>query len=360
MKSNTLHLAGLTGKTFLLTMLFTLLFLGMLEVVVRLESFQARLSSPQLGSGHYQLGQKLAFLDRAVKQAGPIDCIMIGSSMVDVGFDPASFQSSYREVRHQDIQCFNFGIDASSAASTYAIARIMVEDYHPRLLIVGTDARDYVLPREDPDVAVVLDTPWVQYRSGRFTLDGWLTDISYFYRYHKHLNRLVKYQFKDTLLSDTRFAHEILPNGFTPLDKVSTYINDRPSPQDQSYEVQYYGRILGSYEMLDFNLESLEKTLAMDGSGTQVIVVEMPVSDGYYYFFGNGAKDYQQFIRRLGELTDIHQIPFWQTEPLDLIPDNGWSDYSHMNTTGAELFSVWLGRQVAQAEISSILRSFKD
>ena len=60
------------------------------------------------------------------------------------GFDPRAFASGYREIKGQDIRCFNFGIDSSSAASTHAIARVMLEDYHPRLLIIGTDARDYV------------------------------------------------------------------------------------------------------------------------------------------------------------------------------------------------------------------------
>jgi hypothetical protein len=84
---------------------------------------------------------------------------------------------------------------------------------------------------------------------------------------------------------------------------------------------------------------------------TQVIIVEMPVSDGLYYFFDNGETDYNRFVARVGELASLHQVPFWRTEALDLIPDQGWADYSHLNVTGAERFSVWLGQQVGIAEI---------
>jgi hypothetical protein len=78
-----------------------------------------------------------------------------------------------------------------------------------------------------------------------------------------------------------------------------------------------------------------------------VIAVELPVSDGLYYFFGNGEADYNIFIARVSELADLHQVHFGRTEPLDSIPDDGWSDYSHLNVAGAEIFSTWLGKRVA-------------
>jgi hypothetical protein len=94
--------------------------------------------------------------------------LRLGSSTVDVGFDPDAFQMGYQEVAGRDIRCFNFGIDASSSISAAVLTGILIEDYHPRLLIFGTDARDYAVLREEPDTAVVLDTPWVRYRQGYF------------------------------------------------------------------------------------------------------------------------------------------------------------------------------------------------
>ena len=131
--------------------------------------------------------------------------------------------------------------------------------------------------------------------------------------------------------------------------------NDPPDPSDQSYQVQYYSRILKSYRVLDINLEALQQTLDLRNSDMQVFVVEMPVPNGYYYFFGNGKKDHEKFIQSVKALTGKSAVPFWQTEPLDHIPGNGWSDYSHMNITGAEVFSTWLGRQVAQGELDGKL-----
>jgi hypothetical protein len=356
MRSESLNLTGWSGKTLLLTIISAILFFGVLEIVVRLDVFQSQLTAPRMGSGHYQVGQKLAYLDREVQKNGPIDCIAIGSSMVDVGFNPEAFASGYREIKGQDIRCFNFGIDTSSAASTHAIARIMLEDYHPRLLIIGTDARDYALPRDDSDVAVLLDTPWIKYRSGNFSVEGWLMDISYFYRYRQHLNRLLRFNSEGTLSRASYHNERHFSNGHTQLEKVRADVNRSPDPSSDSYEVQYYRRIFASYQMIDTNLDALEQTLASNKSDVQIVIVEMPVSAGYYYFFGNGQDDHRQFVEAINTMGERYQVPFWQTGSLDLVPEDGWADYSHMNRRGAEHFSAWLGIQLAQAEINGMLR----
>ena len=350
LKSATLQIRTAPGKTVWLTVLLFLLLTAAAEWVARSESFQAPLTPPKMGSRHYELGHKLALLDVLARKTGQVDCIMLGSSMVDTGFDPAAFETGYKEMTGRDIHCFNFGIDASTAASTAALTRIVAEDYHPRLLIIGTDPRDYAVPRGDRDPAVVLNTPWVAYRQGDFSLEGWLLDHSYLYRYRQHLGRLARFQFEGTLWSNTKSNYEILPNGFTPLSKVSTYINDPPKPGDNSFEVTYYTRIYSSYHMLPENLKSLESIMKYNETAIPVILVEMPVSDGLYYFFGNRETDYDRFLTRVGKLASLHHVAFWRTEPLDFIPDNGWVDYSHLNKTGAEIFSTWLGQQVGEAE----------
>jgi hypothetical protein len=339
--------------------LLFLLLTAVAEWVARSEVFQARLTPPKMGSRHYQLGHKLALLEGLIKANGGVDCIMLGSSMVDTGFDPEAFQRGYGEVTGKNTHCFNFGIDASSAASTAALARIIFEDYHPRLLMIGTDPRDYAVPEQDRDPAAILDTPWVAYRQGKFSLEGWLLDVSYLYRYRQHLARLARFQFEDTLWSSTQQNYEMLPNGFTALGKVSTYINAPPNPDDESFEVRYYTRIFSAYRMLPENLEALESMMAHNRSGSPVILVEMPVSDGLFYFFGNGESDYDRFLTQVGELAGRHRVPFWQTEPLDFIPDNGWFDYSHLNKTGAAIFSRWLGQQVGEAEQQGSIESFQ-
>jgi hypothetical protein len=351
LNSGTLQIRLSFGKTIGLVIGLLLLFVGIAEWAARLEAFQSPLTPPKMGSRHYQLGHKLALLEAATRKEGSMDCIMVGSSVVDRGFDPDAFENAYSEITGRNIRCFNFGIDASSIVSAGTLTRILVEDYGPRLLILGTDPRDYTLHTDDQDVAVIMNSPWIRYRSGDFSLEGWLLDHSYLYRYRQHLSRLVRFHFDNTLWSETQLNFPILPNGFTPTAKISAHVNSPPDPQDTSYESTYYTRLYSSYQILDENLEALAGIMDRNGAGRQVIVVEMPVSDGLYYFFGNGETDYNRYIASVNELANLHQIPFWRTEPLDSIPDNGWADYSHLNVTGARIFSAWLGEQVGTADV---------
>jgi len=359
MKPDSFYMSSLLGRTFQLTFIFLLFFGGIAEWITRLDVFQAPLTSPTMGSNHYHLGNKLALLDADVRKNGPIDCIMMGSSMVDVGFDPDSFQKRYRELSGRDIRCFNFGIDSSSVISTAALAQIVMEDYHPPILILGTDARDYAIPSIEPGPVNILDSSWVKYRQGHFSVEGWLLEHSYLFRYRQHLSQLMQFNFKSTLRSYAPREFPFRPTGFNPDGRISTYINNPPDPLDTSYEVTYYKNIYSSYQMLDQNLAALERIMEYNKLGTQVIVVEMPVSDGLYYFFDNGDADYNRFIARVGDLANLHQVPFWRTEPLDSIPDNGWSDYNHMNVKGAEIFSIWLGEQVSRVEIPRDIEVFQ-
>src|SRR5688500_11504110 len=155
LKFVTLQIHRSSEKTFSLTLILLIFLVGTAEWVARSEPFQTPLTPPRMGSRHYQLGHKLALLDRLIRKTGRVDCIMLGNSMVETGIEPESFQTGYKKMTGRDINCFSFGIDASSATSTAALVMIIVEDYHPRLLISGTDLRDYAVGREDPDPAVV-------------------------------------------------------------------------------------------------------------------------------------------------------------------------------------------------------------
>ena len=304
-----------------------------------------------MGSRHYQLGHKLTLLDKSIEMHGPLDCVFVGSSIVDLGFDPQAFRQGYKQITGEDIHCFNFGIDASSATSTAAIARILVEDYKPRFLIFGTDARDYAVSIDDKDPAVILETDWVGYRQGEFSVSGWLTEHSYLYRYRQHLSRLMRFQLEDTLLSQTVFPFEILPTGFTPFDEIGTYINDPPEPGDDTFSVRYFTEVYTAYQILDENLIALQEMLDLRDSNTEVVIIEMPVADGMYSFFGNGMEDYQRFVEQVGEISGQAGVDFWLTEPLDMIPDDGWVDYNHVNRMGAQIFSNWVGRQIGQLNL---------
>jgi hypothetical protein len=68
------------------------------------------------------------------------------------------------------LSCFNFGVDALTPVSAAYLAQILVDTYHPKLLIFGTDARDFAIDRQSEETTVIADMAWVQYRLGKFNI----------------------------------------------------------------------------------------------------------------------------------------------------------------------------------------------
>lgn len=353
MEGRTLQLKRPFGKTLVLSWLVLALLLGAAEILARTERFQSLLTAPAMGSRHFELGWKLALLEMLSNREAPIECIAIGSSMVDLGFDPQAFAAGFKGSTGQDIRCFNFGIDALPAAGSAALAGILVKDYRPGILIYGTDARDYSVAREAEDTVVVLDSAWVRYRTGHFSVEGWLLEHFYLYRYRDILSLLARFNFEDARRSGSRLNEQMTSYGFTPYSTVGTYVYDPPNPKDESFQINYYFRLLSDYEMREENLSGLEQIFNENGPSTRVIVVEMPVPAGYFYFFENGKDDYDRFIKQIASLAEGN-VPFLQTTLLDPIPEDGWVDYSHLNRKGASVFSGWLGEKVGEIAKQSI------
>lgn len=338
---HTLQLKRPIGKTLILALIFFILLLTLTELLMRTAFVHDRLSAPHIGSRHWQLSQQLDRITTFQRTEGPLDCIFLGNSMVWRGIDVEVFEATYANVAQRPIRCFNFGIDALSAAGAGALAQILIEDYKPKLLIYGTDARDYAVPVESEDALVIMETPWIQYRLGQFSLDGLLSEYSYFYRYRTHINALLRFDYETVLRQDDT---EI--KGFGPDETVGDFLIMPPDRQSDEYHIQYYFELLSDYTMYPENLAGLEQIAAL---GTQLLMIEMPVPENYMYFFDDGRQDYERFINYLQSFSDENNIPFWQTTPLYLIPDDGWVDYSHLNRYGAGIFSEWLGQQVASS-----------
>jgi hypothetical protein len=315
------------------------------ELVARAEVFQAHLTAPDLDSRHYQLGRKLALLEESVRESGPLDCLAIGSSTVDLGFDPMAFSNSFEDETGVPLHCFNFGIDASSMAATAAIAQILIEDYQPRLLIVGTDARDYAVSEYDEDAAVVLGTEWVRYRLGERSLKGWLVEHSYLFRYRRILGRMTRFDFRDW--GGAPLNHEISPDGQTRVATIGENVHHAPSEDGDSYIVSYLTGLLGNYRMLPENLEALRKVTGLQGQGRAIVIVEMPLPEGYFTFFGDEKADYELFVQQVQQMSESGGLAFIPAMSTDDLPAGGWVDYLHLNASGARVFSRWLAERMA-------------
>ena len=333
------------GKTISLSLLFLFILLFGSEYLARSQFIQSRLSAPYLGSTHRQFEIQFARLNSVVEREGSIDCIFLGNSLVWLDVNPQLFSEAYKTETGQDIHCFNFGVAAMPTTSASVLAKILVEDYQPKLLIYGIHAGDLTVPQEHEDARAILDTPWIKYRTNHFTVQGWLFTHLYAYRYAKQFQSLLRMDF--SVLEDDLGSMNYQLYGFDPKTSGGIDVSELPDlddPANQRGVEKYY-----DYRIQEENLDGLRQIGAQRGADMQVIVVTMPVHPNFYHFFNNGEKDYMSFIEQTKSELDHMNVPFWGVAEMPQIPDDYWWDYSHLNIGGAKIFSEWLGRQIGMA-----------
>jgi hypothetical protein len=328
------------GQTLGLALLLFSLLLGGFELFIRTEFVRSRLNAPTMGSRHGQFENQLARLDRVIAQEGSVDCIFLGSSLVWLGVEPQTFAQAYQRETGQDIRCFTFGVSAMPASAAGPVAKILSEDYHPKLLVYGLSARDFAFPSEAEDAAVILETPWVQYRTGHFTVRGWLYEYFYSLHYLSHFHRLLRLDFSP--LENDFGTTPAEWHGFLPKDKP---ITDKSLVSANEYAHKW----LYNYKIWPDNLLGLEQVVQQSSPAMQVIILEMPVPPTHFAYFKNGRSDFEQYVTEVENVLAAGSVPFWRTVDLQLIPPEDWWDPSHMNAQGAKIFSEWLGHRIGQA-----------
>lgn len=333
-RHHTLAIQWPFGRTLLATIFALTVLMVLSEALARDERVEPMLLPPAV-NGNDLIGTKLLALDRVVKTSGAPDCFIIGSSMVFSGIDPDSIDTAYTNATHQPLSCFNFGLLGVSALGTSKIARILVQTYHPRVLIYGASFRDLTY------LGDILNIPWVNYRLYGQPLEGWLEDHSYAYRYATSY-RLV---FTQGLNNDNLLVMRInaaKPNG----QGANTNVMDISTIHLEDF--QDYVRWSRTYQTDPALLASLNDILSYESSGTQVIIVEMPAAPGVYQALPNGEQTDQTFTRDVHAAADAYGASFVATRGSVSIPTDGWSDIFHMNGTGARVFGTWLGNRLAE------------
>jgi hypothetical protein len=323
-------------KNILLVVFCLLLIVLLLELALRVKPIQRFLSVPYLGSTHRQLETQFARIENYQKSVGKIDCIFIGSSMVWLGIDPPVFSNSFYRSTGEEWECFNFGVSTMPANAAGVITEILVKKYQPRVILFGTSARDYAIPAVAEDSSVIVNTAYVQFQTGHPSFQGWLYTSSFFYRNIRNLNRLLK--FDRTVFTDIGTS-EYDRTGFLPkMGKVGEE-NIQAGIQDAQ-------KWLENYQVLEENVTGLKKIAEFSNHNIQVIFFETPVLDQYYDYFSNGEEDFENFAEVVSKVSEDYEIPFIRTKQQTFIPVEGWWNENHLNLTGADALSWWLGEQV--------------
>lgn len=347
-KERTLKIKRPFGRTLTLSFIIIVILSVLLETTARLDSVQSVLPSPTIASGHRRLDLKLFFLDRLVKEEGRVDCIFLGGSDMNAALNPGLFSRVFEEKTGEKLICFNFGLAGFIPQAAALMARILVEKYHPRLLVWGFSPISFGDEFKRKPATIVKQNSWCRYRLGDFNFEGWLTEHSYAYRYFLRFRTWLERPVYARSLSSRE--GRLSKYGYLPAERTGKFILFK---QDEEKEIRYK-EILADFDISVKAATALEQVLRL-GSRTKVVLVDVPAHPAVLTLHERGAGAYRKALSYVKKRAGQRGVLFLAHDRFDFIPGKGYKDLGHMNTIGAKLFSRWLGRQMAKAAGKGLL-----
>lgn len=329
----TIQLRFPTGQTLALALLILALIGAAAELGARV--LLDRADTPAaLGSANPALDVKMGMVDRLDR----VDCIFLGSSVVYHGLDPAVFEPAYRDQTGQAFTCYNFGVPAMTARAAGVLAEVLVERYHPRLLIYGFTLR--AMAEGSADAALIYRditrTPWIAYRRGELNPLGWLVDHSAALRYYLAYRNWARVDFSLQVNMYTR----------APANGYQSYIGARETADLSAIQAPDY---FAHFVLSPVEFDGLAQIVALQGR-TAVLLVEMPLPDPVIDQFDGGVAAHRAIFGDFARYAQAHGATFISANHQGLIPDEGWAeDGLHVNRAGAQILSAWLGQRVGAA-----------
>ena len=192
-------------------------------------------------------------------------------------------------------------------------------------------------------------TPWFQYHLGEPSLNGWLAEHSYAYRYflrfrvwmeQPKLSDCINYYEANLSPYGYSFSHDTLENiAFLP---------------DRDKEAAQFEIADNDTEFSPHDFMALNRMLQLQPQVT-VMLLEAPMHPTALAYWGQNLTDRHQMMAPIYKWARQHQMFIMPAPDPDLIPDEGWRDRLHMNDVGATIFSKWLGIQMGGAVNQSLL-----
>ncbi len=327
-----------------LALLMAALVATMLEIGARIPGVQERLGVPSYGIANPQFEVQWDRLARFANQTGGVPCILLGSSEVYRGIDPELLQQVMRAATGRNLLCFNLGIRGLDPLSGADVLQIVIDRYHPALVIYGLDVPSFTTSRVPGIRGDLEQNAWIQYMMGEPNLKGWLIDHSCALRDYLIIRNWPRGNFWDQLAQERQLEAGVDSLGFAPLDQTANGLNAPPSAAEKAATLS---GALSDFVIDPEQVRAFERLLTAH-QGIQVLVVEMPLHPGFIQFFGNGWSDYERGLQAAQEVAQRHHVILISTTRLNLIPDLGWASSNHLNRTGAALFTRWLATTLSQ------------
>ena len=336
----------LSGKksplgTILAVTSLSMLFLLCLELTLILTRAGGFYPLEVYGTGNYALEHRLNQMDIYWRENGPPRYLFIGNSKVAQGVDPLLVSSSYQEVTGRPLSCVNFGFGWNTSDFLPGIIRIIEEDYSPGKIVL-----DLTGPYQK-DTFSHEKSHWLRYRAGEFNLSGWMIEHFHFMRVFLRLRYWMEQPNDEYQLeSAIRNRGRVEDIGFTEKRKKELLAKEEASRDDP---MTFEGVEPDNLEYSRAE-ERVFPELVKHFGAESFVFFELPLS----FRITRSLGDFRYRQDRAERLSRDFGIPLLRMEDLEQLPLESWMrDGLHMEVPGIEAYSRWLGRALAEMEISA-------
>lgn len=362
------------------------------------DSHQSAVSSAILAAARAQnpdfnnrlLNEKLALYQERVKESGPPDILIVGSSRAMRGIDPSVLSEllAANPQAPEDLDIFNFGINGATVqVVSLLLQQILTPEQLPKVLLWADGARAFNSGRPDQTFdAIAQSEGYAQIQRGQFPpnatspdnappirpavsprelqqhlshqyqdLNQWLQDqagsLSALYSHRDEMGDWLRTHFTEPVAlmqqeleanadSDAVFATQepITADGFLALDlrfNPTTYYRNHPKVSG-AYDNDYQ-----DFELQGQQNEAMLRLLRyLDRQHVEVIFVNLPLTQDYLDpIRGEYEAEFIDYMTAIARRTDITFRDLgaqWDTEY------DYFSDPSHLNRYGAHQVTLHL------------------
>jgi hypothetical protein len=332
-----------------LVLVFFIVFLWITETAFHIGFLNKLSTRESLGNYPTPVGQyfdiKWYGLQEYVARNGGVDVILIGSSVVNTGIDPDTVAETYFELTGIRLRIYNFGIESLDIVPTSVYAKILVQKYHPALLVFGTIPRDF-LASDNADVnQQFLSSPWIEFESGQWNPVGFLIDQSAVLRHYLPYRNWMRSDYLETLYAIDHRLSRTSSSGYELDRTIGMNLDQSPDPNSPDEQVTFAK--YRDFKIDPTRLSYLHNILNLQNTGsTRVIVTEMPLDPTFYDYMG-GISVYQEYQNEIASAVTTSGGMFFPSNGSPQIPANGRPDRMHLNRFGAPVYSIYLGTQLA-------------
>lgn len=321
------------------------------------------------------LDDKLALYQQRLRQSGPPDVLILGSSRALRGVDPQALQTALVAQGFAQVEVFNFGINGATAQVVdLIIRRILTPDQLPKLVIWADGARAFNSGRVDATYNAIASSPAYQaietntdvnagepssktstgippldyFNRNSQSLSKWLNqslaNVSSTYAQRDQVKTLLREQFVTSLEKVNISANPITEseksltaqepidfNGFLPLSvrfNPATYYQKHPKVAGD-YDNDYESFKLDGKQ--NSALDSLLQYAKIQNVG--IVFINLPLTNNY---LDPVRKEYEAKFQQYMRTSAVQKgLVFRDLSQMLLAKHDYFSDPSHLNRYGA-------------------------